>query len=160
MSISQKLSVMALLGLSTVMIICALIRVVGSFTETTDTRNGTAPVWAAYWFVVETCVSLIMASVIVIRRVFITNPIDDDRRKDISFQHFGRRVPYKDPSAPRITTQKLQGGTMNSVRSFIWGGKRHGQTQDDAMLSIDSAYSLEDIDYHNIRKAEVTKHKP
>jgi hypothetical protein len=127
-----------------------------------------------------------MASVIVIRGVFITNPIDDDRRKeDSSSQPFGRRIlsilglsrsskssklspqrsdplneHHKDPSAPRITTQKLQGGTMKSVRSFIWGGKKHGQTQDDAMLSVDSAYSLGDIDYHNVRKAEVTKHKP
>jgi hypothetical protein len=186
MSLSRKISVVALLGLSTVMIICALIRVVGSLTERNEMGDGTAPVWLLYWVVVESSVSLIMASVIVIRGVFITNPVDDDRQKENrSFLQPGRRLlsilgfsrssrssrpspqrsdslhdQRKDPGAPRIDTQKLQGGTMKSVRSVIWGGKKHGQTQDDAMLSVDSAYSLGDIDYHNVRKAEVTKNKP
>ena len=186
MSFSRKLSIVALLGLSTVMIICALIRVVGSLTETTEAGNGTAPVWAAYWFIVESCVGLIMASVIVIRGVFITNLVDDDRRKkDSVLQQFGRRFlaimrlsgssrssksstqrgdalhdQHKDPSAPRIATQKLHGGTLKTIRSFISGGNRHGHTQDDAPLSIDTIQSLEDMDYHNIRKAEVANHQP
>jgi hypothetical protein len=188
MPFSQKLSVVALLGLSTVMIVCALIRLVGSLTDTTKSASGTAPVWAAYWFMVESCVSLIMASVIVIRGVFITNSEHDDRRKqDSIFQQFGRRIlstlklsrysrssrrspqqsdPQKDqskePNAPRIATQKLPGGTLNSVRTFIRGGKMHSRTQDDddVLLSVDTAHVLEDMDYHEMRKAEVTKHKP
>jgi hypothetical protein len=187
MPFSQKLSVVALLGLSTVMIICALIRLVGSLTDTSKTASGTAPVWAAYWFMVESCVSLIMASVIVIRRVFITNAEHDDRRKqDSLFQQLGRRLlstlrlsrssrsskrspqrsdqkdQPKEPNAPRIATQQLPGGTLNSFRTYIKGGKMHNRTQDDddVLLSVNTAYVLEDIDYHNIRKAEVMKHKP
>jgi hypothetical protein len=186
MSFSRKLSIVALLGLSTVMIICALIRVVGSLTETTETGNGTAPVWAAYWFIIESCVSLIMASVIVIRGVFISNFVDDDQRKqDSIFQQFWRRVlsilrltrsarnsgqspqrsdsfddQRKDPSALKIATQKFPGGTLKSIKTFISGGKRQSRTQDDAPLSVDTTYDLEDMDYHNIRKAEVTRHKP
>jgi hypothetical protein len=189
MSFARKLSIVTLLGLSTVMIICALIRLVGSLTDTAETENGTTPVWATYWFLVESCVSLIMVSVIVIRGVFITNPVDgDERRKtqDSIFQHFSRRIlsilrldrlskssrrsdqrsdlplhdQCKDPSAPRFATQRLPGGTLTTVKTFIWGGQRHGHTQDHGRLSVDTTYGVEDLCYHKIRKAEGTKHKP
>lgn len=185
MSFSRKLSIVALLSLSTVMIVCSLIRIVGSLTETTETGNGTAPVWAAFWFIVESCVALIMASVIVIRGVFISN-IDDDRRKqDSIFQQFGRRLlsilklsksssnrrwspkrsdplhdQQKDGNAPRIATQKPLRGTLQTVRAFISGGKRHSQTQEDTQLSEDTYSGLEEMDYHNIRKAEVAHRRP
>jgi len=188
MSFSRKLSIVALMGLSAVMVVCALIRVVGSLTETTAAAFGTAPVWAAYWFMVESCVALIMASVIVIRGVFITNPVDDDRRKqDSVFQRFGHRIlsvlrlsrssrssgrspqrsdalhgKHEDPSAPRIATQRPLGGTLNTVRTFIWGGKRQSPpaSQDDPLVSVNTTSDLGDMDYHNIRKAEVARHKP
>jgi hypothetical protein len=127
---------------------------------------------------VESCVSLIMVSVIVIRGVFITNDDDREKKQDSIFQHFGQRLlsilrlsrssrsdlplhdQRKDPSAPRITTQKLPGGTLTTVRTFVWGGRRHSPAQDDGRLSIDSTYGVEDVCYHKVRKAEVTKHKP
>jgi hypothetical protein len=184
MPFSRKVSVVALLGLSTFMIICTLIRVVGSVTETTEAGQGTAPVWAMYWFIIEACVSLIMVSVIVIRGVFISKAVDDDRQKqDSMLQQFGRRLlsilrlsrssssrpspelsdslhERKDTSAPRIATQKVYGGTMNTVRSFISGGRMQHRTQNDAQLSVDTDYSAEVLDYHNVRKAEVSKHMP
>ncbi|KAH3996200.1 hypothetical protein HBH98_116440 [Parastagonospora nodorum] len=184
MPLSRKVSVVALLGLSTFMIICTLIRVVGSVTETTEAGQGTAPVWAMYWFIIEGCVSLIMVSVIVIRGVFISKAVDDDRQKqDSMLQQFGRRLlsilrlsrssssrssselsdslhERKDTSAPRIATQKVHGGTMNTVRSFISGGRMQHRTQNDTQLSVDTDYSAEVLDYHNVRKAEVSKHTP
>lgn len=184
MPLSRKVSVVALLGLSTFMIICTLIRVVGSVTQTTETGEGTSPVWAMYWFIIECCVSLIMVSVIVIRGVFISSAVDDDRQKrDSILQQFGRRLltvlglsrssgsrsspelsdsvhERKDSRAPRIATQKVHGGTMNTVRSFISGGRMQHRTQNDVQLSVDTDYSAEVLDYHNIRKAEVAKHVP
>ena len=185
MSFSRKLSIVALLSLSTVMIVCSLIRIFGSLTETTETGLGTAPVWAAFWFIVESCVALIMASVIVIRGVSISNVDDDRRKQDSIFQQFGRCLlsilrlskssgsgrwspkrsdplhdQHKGGSAPRIATQKSLGGTLQSVRAFISGGKRHSQTQEDTQLSVDTYSGLEDLDYHNIRKAEVAHRRP
>ena len=184
MPLSRKVSVVALLGLSIFMIICALIRVVGSVTQTTETGEGTTPVWAMYWHFIECCVSLIMVSVIVIRGVFISSAVDDDRQKqDSILQQFGRRLltvlglsrssssrsspdlrdslhERKESHAPRIATQKVHGGTMNTIRSFISGGRVQHRTQSDVQLSVDTDYSAEVIDYHNMRKAEVAKHVP
>jgi hypothetical protein len=187
MPFSQKASLAAMLCLSVAMIICALIRLIGSITDTRKDGSGTAPVWATYWAMVESCVSLIMTSVIVIRGVFITTLIKDDRQKQESIlNRFGRRLlstlrlsgssgrsgrsrrsPQgsggdnhgEGPSAPQIPTQGLTRGTLGGVRTFISGGKsgRKGSGQDDMLKSGDTAYILEDLDYHKIRKNEATK---
>lgn len=185
MPFSQKASLAAMLCLSVAMIVCALIRLIGSVSDTNEEGSGTAPVWATYWAMVEGCVSLIMTSVIVIRGVFIKNLITDDRQKQESMlNRFGRRLlstlrlsgssgrsgrsrrspqgsggdnAGEGPSAPRIPTQGLTRGTLDGVKTFISGGKRKGSGQDDMLKSGDTAYILEDLDYHKIRKNEATK---
>ncbi|KAF1993621.1 hypothetical protein P154DRAFT_557648 [Amniculicola lignicola CBS 123094] len=178
MPFSQKVSLAAMLGLSVAMILCAFVRLIGSVTDTRKDGSGTAPVWATYWAIMEGCIAVIMTSVIVIRGVFISTLISDDRRKQESImQRFGRRLlstlrlsgssgrsgrsGRKDhgpgPSAPRIGTQGLTRGTLHGVRTFISGGKRKSATQDDMLKSGDTAFILEDMDYHNIRRNEATR---
>jgi hypothetical protein len=184
MPFSRKLSLAAMLCLSVAMIVCALIRMAGSIADT-KTGTGAAPVWDMYWAVVESCVSLTMASVIVIRGVFITTLIQDDRKKQESmFQNLGRRIlstlrlsgssrssrrsPQRsgyrsqddqsnEPNVPKIGTQDLPNVTLSNIRTVIRGGRMPSQTRDDALQSVDTNYVLEDMDYHNIRKAEASK---
>lgn len=182
MPFSQKLSIAIMLCLSVAMIVCALIRLIGSITSTRKNYKGTAPVWATYWAIIEACVSLIMTSVIVIRGVFITNLIHNDRQKQESMlQQFGRRLlstlrltgssrssrrsPQRsedhavndqphDSNAPRIATQNLPHGTLSGMKTVISGGKKR-KSQNDTVGSVDTAYMLQDLEYHNVLRNKV-----
>ncbi|KAF2812735.1 uncharacterized protein BDZ99DRAFT_487147 [Mytilinidion resinicola] len=186
MPLSQKVSIAALLCLSTVMIICALIRLIGSITDTRKDGSGTAPVWATYWAITGSCISLVMTSVVVIRGVFVTNLIHDDRQKQESvMRRLGRRLlstlrlsrssrssrrsPQRSgdqspddqggriSAPPRIATQGLTRGTLNGVRTFIGGSKNGSRDRDETLKSVDTAYALENVDYHKIRRNEATR---
>ncbi|RYP31532.1 hypothetical protein DL767_005710 [Monosporascus sp. MG133] len=162
------------------MIICAIIRLVGSITDTRPGGSGTVPVWSTFWAVTEGCVSLIMTSVIIIRGVFIAQVIRDDRRRqDSLIQRFGRRLlstlrefgswrsssrspprPTGDQlntnlSAPRIPTQGLTRATLSNVRGLFSSGNNKSESQDNVLETLDTAYALEDLDYHVVPKNEV-----
>ncbi|KAF2742644.1 hypothetical protein M011DRAFT_529752 [Sporormia fimetaria CBS 119925] len=183
MRFSQKLSLAVMMSLSVVMIICATIRMAGTITDRGKDSSGTAPLWSTYWTLVEACVSLTMASVIVIRSIFIGTHTRDDKSKDTgslkSFWHrllsnmrrsgdgFFSKTPTKsswlrsssaprtpEEKGPRIATQKLPGGTLNSVWSFIGSGKTKDAKRVDSLQSNESSFLEDELDYHNIIRTE------
>lgn len=187
MPLSRKLSLAVMLCLSVAMIICALIRLVGTIADTRPDGGGSAPVWSTYWAVVEGCVALIMTSVIVIRGAFIAQRIQEDRKRQESIiQRFGRRLlstlrlsgssrssrrspprPIEDqandyPDTPRIATQGLTKATLSNLKRFVRGGGDNAEsgTHQDTLKTLDTAYMLEDINYHTVRRNEAGQHAP
>ncbi|RYP77410.1 hypothetical protein DL771_001205 [Monosporascus sp. 5C6A] len=140
------------------------------------------PVWTTFWAATEGCVSLIMTSVIIIRGVFIAQVIRDDRRRQNSLiqrfgrhllstlRHFGssgssRRSPPRpaedqlnsNSSAPRILQQALTRATLSNVRHLFSSGNNKSESQDNVLETVDTAYALEDLDYHVVRKNEARR---
>ncbi|KAI1165530.1 hypothetical protein F5B18DRAFT_649488 [Nemania serpens] len=177
MSTTRKLSLAAMLCLSVVMIVIALIRLIGTIADTRPDGDGVAPVWATYWSMVEGCVSLTMTDVIVIRAVFITKAIKEDRRmNDRRWSRAGRRLlstlrlpgsspsskhssprhsndgKKVDPNPPNIATEALRGNTFSSMNGFIIGGDGRHQDLDHAVGDGDMDYRLHDLEYNVVRK--------
>ncbi|KAI1123773.1 hypothetical protein F5Y10DRAFT_269780 [Nemania abortiva] len=177
MPTARKISLAAMLCLSIVMIIIALIRLIGTITDSRPDGNGAAPVWATYWSMVEGCVSLTMTSVIVIRAVFITKAAQKDRRMhDSLWSRAGRRLlstlrlPGSSASSkrgsprrsgdsekveskpPKIATQALTRNTLSSVSEFIIDSDGRHQSLDDAVGDGSMDYRLHDLEYNNIQK--------
>ncbi|XXH05028.1 hypothetical protein Hte_011452 [Hypoxylon texense] len=155
---TRKLSLAAILCLSTAMIICALARLVGTIIDTQPDGSGSAPVWSTFWAMVEGCVSLIMTAVIAIRSVFVSQIIHDDRQKQASImQRFGRRLlstlrpsgssrnlprlteDERDDGSgtPRVITQGETRTTMGGVRRFISGDRTKKDNGEIMLKSLD-----------------------
>lgn len=173
MPLSQKVSIAIMLCLSVAMIVCALAQVIGSVTFRRSHPNATAPVWTIYWVEVEACVSLIMTSAVVICGVFRANPTRNEEQKhDNVLQHFNRRVSsllrlsgsskkarhspdqeanyrHYDPNAPGIATQISPQGTLSSLAAFI-RGEEEIKSQDETIDSVESAYTILDLEYHDM----------
>lgn len=98
MPLARKLSLAAMLCLSIAMIAVALVRLIGTVATTKADSLAAAPTWAWYWAVVESCIALIMTSVIVLRSAFVTttqpaNPVGHgEKREDGLIRQFGRRL--------------------------------------------------------------------
>lgn len=177
MSTSRKLSLAAVLCLSIVMIAMALIRLIGTIFDMRSDSEGTAPVWATYWMMVEGCVSLTMTSVIIIRASFITKAIQENRRThDSPWSRAGRRllstigfsgsISGSKPSSPRhsddrkgadpnptnASTQVLEPNTLISMNDFITGGDERHEGIDDAAGDGDMDHRIHDLEHSIIRK--------
>ncbi|KAH7303052.1 hypothetical protein B0I35DRAFT_447282 [Stachybotrys elegans] len=166
MPFSRKFSLATMLCLSIAMIVCALIRLVGTITDTRENGNGAAPAWAIYWGMIEACVAVIMTSVMVIRGVFVSESIQVKTRGDSFLQRIGRifsslfagssrgNNTSGDIMAPRLPTQGLTRMTMTDLRRFVGG---HGQTesQDNVLVSVDTEYVMNDLDYHEVQRRQV-----
>ncbi|KAI0545254.1 hypothetical protein F4679DRAFT_588663 [Xylaria curta] len=157
MPTARKVSLAAMLCLSIVMIVIALIRLIGTIIDTRLDGHEAAPVWVTYWTSVEGCVSVTMTSVIVIRAVFITRATRErSRMHDSLWSRAGRRLlstlklprsfasskqssPHSDDNQkfdskpPKIATQVLTRNTLSTVNEFIVGGKERHQNLDNAM---------------------------
>ncbi|KAJ2985974.1 hypothetical protein NUW58_g5251 [Xylaria curta] len=169
MPIARKLSLAAMLCLSIAMIIIALIRLIGTITDTRPNGNGAAPAWATYWSVVEGCVSLTMTSVIVIRAVFIAKAIRESRpTRDSLWSRAGRRLlstlrgpgssasskrssprasddkQEVNPKPPKIATQALARNTLEGMGEFITGGNERYESLDGA--DDGAGYRLDDLE--------------
>lgn len=176
MSAVRKLSLTAILCLSLVMIFIALIRLIGTITESQTDGNKAAPVWVIYWSMVEGCVSLTMTSVIVIRAVFIAKGTQKEKRSyHIPWPRAGRRLlstlklPGSFPSSkqssprhsgdsknvdskpPRVSTQLPTHNTFHSGNQFVASGDERHQKLNDAEGDSDRGYyRLHDLEYNFI----------
>lgn len=187
MPFSRKFSLAVMMCLSIAMIICALARLVGTIVDTRPDGSGAAPVWSTYWAIVESCVSVIMTTVIVIRSMVITRLIRDDRQKQESIiERFGRRLlstlrlpgssrssrrspPWPsenrqdlNPGTPRISTQGMTRATLSNVKRFISSENVENGSGHDVLQSVDTDtdFVLRDMDYHSVQRAEVRKPEP
>ncbi|KAI0425061.1 hypothetical protein F5Y09DRAFT_322637 [Xylaria sp. FL1042] len=180
MPFARKLSVAAMLCLSVAMIAIALIRLVGTIVDTRPDGDGSAPAWSTYWSLIEACVSVIMTSVILIRGVFIANVIREDGHEGNILSQLGHRLlstlrisrssrssrrsprsseEHRDieSHAPNIDKQKLPGNAFTNLSRFMRGSNGSCATSDDTFKSVDTAYVLENLEYHRVRKAEIGK---
>ncbi|KAI1738017.1 hypothetical protein F4680DRAFT_450415 [Xylaria scruposa] len=177
MPTARKVSLAAMLCLSIVMIVIALIRLIGTIIDTRLDGHGAAPVWVTYWTTLEGCVSVTMTSVIVIRAIFITRGVRErSRARDSLWSRAGRRLlstlrlprsfasskqsspPHSDDNQrfdskqPRISTQVLTNITFSNVNEFITGGKESHQKLDNAMGDAHINDRLRDLEDNVIRK--------
>ncbi|KAK8033966.1 integral membrane protein [Apiospora marii] len=123
MPLARKLSLAAMLCLSIAMIVVALVRLIGTVATTQADSLAAAPTWAWYWAVVESCIALIMTSVIVLRGAFVTtqpaNPVGHDgKSQDSLVRRFGRQLrlslrldslslrPWRRNSSPRRSSNE------------------------------------------------------
>lgn len=177
MPLSRKILVAAMLCLSIAMIVCALIRLAGTVTDTRSDGNGTAPVWSVYWGMVEGCVAVIMTCVITIRGVFITqdtekrgvgqrSPLYNFLKRMLASLRLSSEKPTSSQDdlrnkgnnvrAPRIPTQGLTRATIKDVRRFFSSTHDRTESQEDVLHSVNTEYSLEDIDYHTIQRQQAS----
>lgn len=177
MSFARKLSAAALLCLSFAMMACTLARLVCTIIDTNPDASGSAPVWGAFWIMVESSVSLIMTAVIAIRNVFIAQVIQDNgQTRDCIMKRFschllstlrlsssskngGRRslgwpTEHEQDAGsgvPGIATMGVTRVTLSGVRKFIGGGNTR-RNEETLLESVDTAYILESMDYHKIQR--------
>ncbi|KAI0377023.1 hypothetical protein F5Y04DRAFT_292257 [Hypomontagnella monticulosa] len=179
MPFARKVLLGAMLCLSLIMILIALIRLIGSIVDTRPDGSGTAPAWATYWGIVEGSISLDMTSVIVIRGLFITRLFKEDRDLQGSIiARFGRRLlstlrlsgssrssrrsPPRladssenvDSAPPQIPTQGFTRNVFTNLGRFVGSSSSRTNASGHALDTRDTDYILEELDYHNIRKGE------
>ncbi|KAI9154664.1 hypothetical protein HJFPF1_07221 [Paramyrothecium foliicola] len=179
MPLSRKVSLASMLCLSIAMIICSVVRLVGTITDTQPDGTGSAPVWSIYWGLVEGCIALIMTSVIAIRGVFLNSQNEKpEGTREGTLSRFGRQLvfPFRlfsysqgnGPNPPqsgrqeipsdtsKMPSQVLTRATLSGVKKFI-GGQRHGsESQDDVLRSVDRTYALEELDYHQYQRQQAS----
>ncbi|KAK8129116.1 hypothetical protein PG984_010224 [Apiospora sp. TS-2023a] len=97
MPLARKLSLAAMLCLSIAMIVVGLVRLIGTVATTKSDSLAAAPTWAWYWAEVESCIALIMTSVIVLRGAYVStrpaNPVGHgEKKQDGLIQRFGGQL--------------------------------------------------------------------
>ncbi|OCL07968.1 hypothetical protein AOQ84DRAFT_294085 [Glonium stellatum] len=171
MRTAQKFGLAAILCLSIVMIVVALIRLIGSVADTRRSNKGTSPVWGTFWEIMEACIAVIMASVIVIRSVFVKNSLPDTRptgsnmmyrlrqrllsslkplRRSRKREGSDESGPVIDHDRPAIPSLAITRGTLKGLKTFIRGDRRGVKE----LASVDTTYDLEEADYHKVRREE------
>ncbi|KAF2656386.1 hypothetical protein K491DRAFT_678146 [Lophiostoma macrostomum CBS 122681] len=176
MRMKQKVGLMALLSLSVVMIAMTLTRVIGLLATTHSTnKSGSSPVWGFFWAFVEPCVAVIMASIIVIRSVFIKQSILEAQRHEVSLisqirqrllaslgfsPKSSQRVPSERASAhsgsdnAQISNVHVTRLSLGGLKAFIRGEKSKSQMDASSTMG-DTHFDLDELEYHNVRRQEV-----
>lgn len=168
MDTSQKLSLSAFLCLSLAMIIVTLIRFIGTLTNKNfRMHSGMSVIWPIYWHLLEGCVAVITASVIVIRSVFIQrDPSEVRERSGPSFSWLRAKMKLSSSSSGEHTDEGgsrrrsirglpslLTGATLKGLTNFMGG--RSVAEPSRALSPANSKVELTVLDYHTIRRLEV-----
>lgn len=106
MKLSQKIGLAALLCLSIVMFILAIDRMTGY----ADHPGVMDPAWSAFWIYVESCVTIIMASVRAVRPFFVNRDRGkeaDEERNRVPLPMNGKRLFKRSEKLDRLGWEEM-----------------------------------------------------
>lgn len=136
MKLSQKIGLAALLCLSIVMVILAIVRMTGY----ADHPGVMDPAWSAFWIYVESCVAIIMASVSAVRPLFVNRgrgkEVDEEKNR-VPLPMNDKRLFKRSEKPDRLGWEEMgrEGQTGASLATLT---RIHRFLYDDAHLAQES----------------------